>query len=124
MDEGNNVDLIYLNLSQAFDKVPFERLFKKLESHGIGGTIWSWVKDWLSNRRQRVCIDGVFSEWGEVTSGVPQGLILGPLLFVIYIHDLDTGVIFKLDKFADDSKLGKSISSQEDVMKWSSWEVI
>ena len=134
LDEGNNVDLIYLDFSKAFDKVPYERLFNKLKSHGISGNVLNWIKKWLSNRRQRVCIEGEFSEWAEVTSGVPQGSVLGPILFIIYIDDLDSNVISKLDKFADDSKLGKSLSNQDDVEclrkdlismeKWSSeWQM-
>ena len=123
-----------MDFSKAFDKVPYERLFNKLKSHGISGNVPNWIKKWLSNRRQRVCIEGEFSEWAEVTSGVPQGSVLGPILFIIYIDDLDSNVISKLDKFADDSKLGKSLSSQDDVEclrkdlismeKWSSeWQM-
>src|SRR3989441_9410922 len=128
--------LIYVptNFSKAFDKVPYERLFNKLKSHGISGNVLNWIKKWLSNRRQRVCIEGEFSEWAEVTSGVPHGSVLGPILFIIYIDDLDSNVISKLDKFADDSKLGKSLSNQDDVEclrkdlismeKWSSeWQM-
>jgi len=115
LDEGKNVDLIYLDFSKAFDKVPFRRLFEKLKSHGIGGSILNWVENWLSNRRQRVCVNGEYSGWADVTSGVPQGSVLGPILFIIYINDLDVNVISKLAKFADDSKLGKCLSSQDDV---------
>jgi len=115
LDEGNSVDLIYLDFAKAFDKVPYNRLFKKLKAHGIGGKILNWIENWLNNRRQRVCIDGEYSEWAEVTSGVPQGSVLGPILFIIYINDLDSNVISKVDKFADDSKLGKGLSSPEDV---------
>ena len=109
LDEGNSVDLIYLDFLKAFDKVPYERLFKKLVSHGIGGSIFNWVRNWLSKRRQRVCIDGEYSEWAEVTSGGPHGSVLRPVLFIIYINDLDKNIISKIDKFADDSKLGKSV---------------
>ena len=88
---------------------------KKLESHGIRGATLSWIENWLSDRRQKVCIDGEYSEWARVTSGVPQGSVLGPILFIIFINDLDSNIISKLDKFADDSKLGRSICSHDDV---------
>jgi len=115
LDEGKCVDLIYLDFSKAFDKVPYSRLYRKLEALGIGGNILQWVQNWLSNRRQRVGIDSEYSDWAAVTSGVPQGSVLGPILFIIYINDLDNNIISKLNKFADDSKLGKGIKSSEDV---------
>ena len=115
LDEGNNVDLVYLDFCKAFDKVPHQRLIKKLEAHGINGKIKSWVEHWLSNRRQRVCVDGELSDWANVSSGVPQGSVLGPVLFLIYINDLDNGILSKLGKFADDSKLCRDISSTADV---------
>jgi ribonuclease P/MRP protein subunit RPP40 len=115
LDKGNNVDLVYLDFCKAFDKVPHCRLGKKLEAHGIKGEVKTWIVNWLSNRRQRVCVDGELSDWEKVSSGVPQGSVLGPVLFLIYINDLDEGVISKIGKFADDSKLGKSISSSADI---------
>ena len=74
-----------------------------------------WIQNWLSNRRQKVGVDGEFSEWAKVTSGVPQGSVLGPILFQIYINDFDNSIISKLNKFADDSKLGKGVTSEEDI---------
>jgi hypothetical protein len=114
LDDGQPVDLIYLDFAKAFDKVPFVRLFKKLESHGISGQVLEWVKQWLNNRRQRVSVNKTFSEWGEVSSGVPQGSVLGPVLFLIYINDIDVGLLSKLSKFADDSKLCKNICLDSD----------
>ena len=89
-------------------------MFKKLTSHGIGGQILEWIKQWLKNRRQRVSVNKTFSEWDEVTSGVPQGSVLGPVLFLVYINDIDIGLITKLSKFADDSKLCKNVCFDSD----------
>ena len=127
LDEDNNVDIVYLDFCKAFDKVPHCRLIKKLESHGIKGKIRDWIKSWLSNRRQRVCVDGELSDWVDVTSGVPQGSVLGPVLFLIYINDIDQGIVSKLGKFADDSKLCKNIRRQDvsvlvnDLAQLESW---
>ena len=128
LDDGQPVDLIYLDFAKAFDKVPFVRLFKKLESHGIAGNILQWIKQWLNCRRQRVSVNKTFSAWEEVTSGVPQGSVLGPILFLIYINDIDLGLVSKLSKFADDSKLCKNIcldrdrdALQRDLDKLNDW---
>jgi len=109
------MDLIYLDFAKAFDKVPYIRLFKKLESHGIHGMVLNWVKNWLSGRRQRVSINKEYSNWVNVTSGVPQGSVLGPVLFLIYINDLESGLISKIGKFADDTKMSKSVHCLQDA---------
>ena len=114
VDSGEGYDTIYLDLSKAFDKVPHRRLIKKLEAHGIGGDVKGWIEDWLSDRKQRVCINGEKSDWGTVTSGVPQGSVLGPLLFIIYLNDMDQNISSSLSKFADDTKLGRIIGGPQD----------
>ena len=114
VDEGNGADVIYLDFSKAFDKVPYCRLARKLQTHGIAGECLQWICNWLSNRRQRVAVEGEYSDWINVTSGVPQGSVLGPTLFLIYINDIDDGIISKLSKFADDSKLVKGLRTNED----------
>ena len=105
VDEGSPVDVIYLDFQKAFDKVPHQRIILKLKSHGMGNSIINWIEQWLSDRTQRVVVDGEVSNWKSVLSGVPQGSVLGPILFLVYINDLEEGVTVKILKFADDTKL-------------------
>ena len=115
LDEGSPVDAVYLDFSKAFDKVPHKRLVRKLEAAGIGGNILNWIKGWLAERRQKVGIRGKYSNWISIISGVPQGSVLGPLLFVLFINDIDIGTLSKISKFADDTKICRKVESEVDA---------
>jgi len=110
------MDVIFLDFSKAFDKVPHRKLIQKLEGHRIGGKVSRWIRNWLRGRTQRVVINGESSEPQEVKSGVPQGSLLGPVLFSVYLNDIDLIVelITLLIKFADDTKLAHEIRNEED----------
>ena len=116
VDEGKPFDVVFLDFAKAFDKVPKKRLLKKLYKHGIRGQLLKWIEDWLTGRTQRVVLNGEFYEWLQVLSGVPQGSVLGPLLFLIFINDIDEAVstIEIIRKFADDTKIGNSMVTMED----------
>ena len=105
VDSGIPVDVIYLDLSKAFDTVPHKRLIAKIKAHGIEGDILNWIEEWLRNRKQRVVLNGEVSEWMDVTSSVVQGSVLGPLCFTIYMNDMEEGITSTLSKFADDTKV-------------------
>ena len=128
LNEDKVVDVLYTDFEKAFDKVSHKKLLIKLYGYGIRGKLLGWIKSFLRGRRQRVVMGEIESEWGDILSGVPQGSVLGPLLFVIYINDLPDGLenIFKM--YADDSKviaeaggLEGDSKLQRDIVKIKNW---
>lgn len=114
MDQGGSFDAVYLDFAKAFDSVPHMRLLRKLQASNVAGRILQWIEAFLVNRRQRVVIKGSHSEWLPVISGVPQGSVLGPVLFVIYINDLPDEVKSKIFLYADDTKVVQQMNNDED----------
>ena len=108
------MDVIYLDFQNAFDKVPHQRLSIKLKSHGMGVNIVTWIQNWLNDRKQRVSVEGETSEWTALHSGVPPGSVLGPLLFLMYIDDLEDGVASNIRKFADDTNIFRRVQTKQE----------
>ena len=121
LENGNDIDTIYLDFAKAFDKVDHYILCSKLKKLRIGGKVGMWLHNFLTNRTQQVSANGAISSESSVISGVPQGTVLGPILFVIMISDLDTN----LDKafaslFADDSRVSSIIKNEHDSINFQS----
>ena len=116
LNDSEQIDAILLDFSKAFDTVPHERLLLKLDYYGIRNTTQFWIRDFLSSRTQNVVLEGKSSSVSQVISGVPQGTVLGPLLFLLYINDLPDCVSSTARLFADDCILYRKIKSTEDTI--------
>ena len=132
LNNKGQTDAILLDFSKAFDRVPHDLLLTKLQHYGVSGNILNWITDFLNSRTQRVVCGGVTSKPINVTSGVPQGSVLGvlgPLLFLAYINDITTNLSSSCRLFADDCILYRKIDTpddakilQEDLRKLEIWE--
>jgi hypothetical protein len=125
LDNKDTIDILYLDFQKAFDSVPHERLLLKIEKYGITGNIATWIRSFLTGRTQRVRVGKDYSTKKEVISGIPQGSILGPLLFTLYINDLPESVQSSCKIFADDTKLygspKNSCIMQNDITELKEW---
>ena len=128
LEDSSPIDVVYLDFRKAFDSVPHSRLLAKLQSYGVSGKLLTWIEAFLTGRKQQVVLDGSHSPWTEVASGVPQGSVLGPLLFLVYVNDLPDAVHCDIKLFADDAKLfsrvtcdSESALLQADLGALTSW---
>ena len=116
LESGNGVDIVYLDFAKAFDKVDHGVTLQKISNLGIKGHLGRWIYSFLTNRHQSVVVQGRKSQPRTVKSGVPQGSVLGPLLFLVLIGDINKDVAASyLSSFADDTRVGKAITSEDDV---------
>ena len=114
IDKSEQIDAVLLDFSKAFDKVPHRRLAANLHHYGVRGNTLLWIQSFLADRSQKVIMEGQSSASAPVTSGVPQGTVLGPLLFLVYINDLPSKVQSTARLFADDCLLYRTIKSNQD----------
>jgi hypothetical protein len=129
LDDGKEVRVVFLDISNAFDRVWHTGLLFKLQKLGVQDPLLSWIKNYLCDRKQRVVIEGQSSEWKSINSRVPQGSVLGPLLFLVYINDITEGLESIPLLFADDTALLEIVDSpvesaftlNNDLEKISNW---
>ncbi len=107
--------IVFLDFAKVFNKVSYSALLSKLKSYGFDGLLLDWLSDFLSDRKQRVVIGSSSSDWCQVTSDVPQGSVLGPLLFTLFINDMPNGVHHHCKPFADDTKIIATIKNGLDI---------
>ena len=105
LDEGYPVDVVYLDFEKAFDTVPIQRMLLKLDHYGVRGQLLKWIKEYLTKRTFRVRVGDALSSERDVISGVPQGSVLGPLLFIVYVSDISKNMLCRISLYADDTKL-------------------
>ena len=105
IEEGKAFDLIYTDFSKVFNSVPHTRLTNKLKTMGITGDVLGWTKSFFTTRKQNVAVEGEMSSWTDVKSGIPQGSVLGPILFVVFINDMPNSALSTCNMFADDVKI-------------------
>ena len=115
LDHQKQIDIILSDFSKAFDTVPHQRLMTKLRYYGINGSTYNWIQTWLTQRTQCVILNSESSSPVSVMSGVPQGTVLGPLMFLLYINDITKDINSPLRLFADDCLLYRVINSVEDI---------
>lgn len=112
----SQIDVLLLNFSKVFDTVPHERLLIMVDYYGIRGNMFNWIRTFLSNRKQSVSVNGTHSSSRPVVSGVPQGSVLGPALFLLFINDISNSIQSKLRLFADDCVLSREVASHQDCL--------
>ena len=115
LTKENPVDVIYLDFAKAFDKVPHLRLIHKIKCHGITDNIAAWIAEWLKDRKQRVGLNGARSDLEDVLSGVPQDSVLGPMLFLLFVNDIDTVIASHIQQFADDCKVYQTVHTNAKI---------
>ena len=114
LDGGGGVDVAYMDFRKAFDSMSHCRLLKKLQAYGIKGKLLTWIGDFLTVRKQRVLVNGKESSWCNVSSSIPQGSVLDPVLFVVFINDLTDDIDSNVKICAEDTKLYRQVDKLSD----------